>query len=161
MAPATRPCIQFQLGGDGYGIPLDCVREIIPAASIASVPLAPPIVKGVANVRGRVVTLIDMGRVYGRPMNPARREDDQLAIVLAAPWENLALYVHSPVEIADVSIEGVDVTAPTAETWSETSAGAPAVCDGRIMHLVSVDDVIARCSQDILSGFLRSGRERV
>ncbi len=154
MPPVTQACIQFQLGGDGFGIPLECVREIITAASIAVVPLAPPVVKGVANVRGRVVTLIDMGRVYDRAPTPARREDDQLANVLAPPWENLALYVHSPVEIAAVSIEAVDIARP------EAAAGAPAVCDGRIMHLVSVDDVIARCRQDILSGFLRSGKER-
>ena len=83
MSPATRACIQFQLGGDGFGIPLENVREIVTAASIAAVPLAPPVVKGLANVRGRVVTLIDMGRVYGRTPTPLRRDDDRLAIVLA------------------------------------------------------------------------------
>lgn len=160
MSPATRPCIQFQLGDDGFGVPLDCVREVITAAAIACVPLAPPVVKGVANVRGRVVTLIDMGRVYGRPPVPARREDDRIAIVLAPPWENIALYVHSPVEIADVSIEAVDRAASAPEAREAADAGAPAVCGGRIMHLVSVDDVIERCRQDILSGFLRSGKER-
>ena len=154
MPPATQVCVQFQLGGDGFGIPLHCVREIITATSIAVVPLAPPVVKGVANVRGRVVTLIDMGRVYGRSHLPARRDDDQLAIVLAAPWENLALYVHSPVEIADVSTVSVDTARP------EAAAGAPVVCEGRIMHLVSLEDVIARCRQEILSGFLRTGKER-
>lgn len=51
----------FRLGRELYALPLASVREVVPPpASLSQVPRAPPAVRGVMNLRGRVVTIVAM-----------------------------------------------------------------------------------------------------
>jgi purine-binding chemotaxis protein CheW len=51
----------FRLGTRTYGIELDAVREIIPFRRATRLPGAPPYVAGLMNVRGIIVTVLDIG----------------------------------------------------------------------------------------------------
>ena len=51
----------FRLAGGSYGIELDAVREIIPFRRATRLPGAPAHVSGLVNVRGAIVTVIDLG----------------------------------------------------------------------------------------------------
>ena len=48
--------------GTWYGCPLADVREVLPSGALARLPGAPPHVLGLLNVRGRLVTVMDLGR---------------------------------------------------------------------------------------------------
>ena len=61
LAAAPR-LLTFAVGGATYGCPLDAVREVLPAGPTARLPGAPPHVLGLLNVRGRVLTVLDLGR---------------------------------------------------------------------------------------------------
>lgn len=53
--------VVFLLGRDRYALPLSAVREVVPApATLTRVPRAPPLLRGVMNLRGRVVPIIDL-----------------------------------------------------------------------------------------------------
>lgn len=49
-------------GGRWFGCPLGDVREVLPLGALARLPGAPPHVLGLLNVRGRLVTVLDLGR---------------------------------------------------------------------------------------------------
>lgn len=49
-------------GGTWFGCPLADVREVLPLGALARLPGAPPHVLGLLNVRGRLVTVMDLGR---------------------------------------------------------------------------------------------------
>ncbi|HET9481249.1 MAG TPA: chemotaxis protein CheW, partial [Candidatus Polarisedimenticolia bacterium] len=100
MAGNDNVCVRFRLGAEGFGLPLAQVREISTVGALSRVPLAPAGIKGLLNLRGRVVTLLDVARIFGRELPAARSAEDRLALVLSGPWEHLGLYVHAPVEIA-------------------------------------------------------------
>lgn len=51
----------FRLGDRRYGIDLDAVREILPVRRATRVPGAPAYVAGLINVRGTIVTVLDLG----------------------------------------------------------------------------------------------------
>jgi purine-binding chemotaxis protein CheW len=57
--------LTFSLGGGEYGIPVHKVREIIKMVSIHPIPRAPLFVKGVINLRGLVIPVIDLRRKFG------------------------------------------------------------------------------------------------
>jgi purine-binding chemotaxis protein CheW len=68
----TRQLVLFRLGPRTYGIELDTVREIIPQRAATRVPGAPDYVPGLINVRGTIVTVIDLGmRLHGESSNVA------------------------------------------------------------------------------------------
>jgi purine-binding chemotaxis protein CheW len=54
-----------QVQGRDYGIPVVQVREVVRGERITRVPGAPPVVRGIANVRGAVVTVLDLSVLLG------------------------------------------------------------------------------------------------
>jgi purine-binding chemotaxis protein CheW len=54
----------FKLANEEYALPLTEVREIMKTPEITPVPNMPDTVKGVANLRGKVVTIVDLGTVF-------------------------------------------------------------------------------------------------
>lgn len=81
--PTRRDILVFDLGGRHYGLPASTVRELVRAVTIAPLPLAPPAVEGVVNVRGEVVVVLDLRARLGLPGKGVELED-HLVIVRAA-----------------------------------------------------------------------------
>jgi purine-binding chemotaxis protein CheW len=65
MIETGRPHLLLALGGDDYLVAADQVRELVAAAPLTPVPGAPPWVRGVFNLRGTVVPLVDLGVKLG------------------------------------------------------------------------------------------------
>jgi purine-binding chemotaxis protein CheW len=63
--------VVFRLGDRTYGIDLDAVREILRPRPASRLPGAPPAVIGLINVRGAIVTVIDLGVALGLRDAPA------------------------------------------------------------------------------------------
>lgn len=55
------------LAGEAYGIAVACVREIIRMTAITQVPQLPAFVKGVINLRGKVIPVVDLRIKFGLP----------------------------------------------------------------------------------------------
>ena len=75
----------FALGSESYGIPVLKVREIIRLCPVTPVATMPPHVRGVINLRGKVIPLVDLRTRFGLP---AALDDDRTCIVVtqvAAP----------------------------------------------------------------------------
>jgi purine-binding chemotaxis protein CheW len=70
----ARRCCTFALGGRWFGLPVDRVREVVRHPALTPVPLAPPAVAGLINLRGEVVLAIDLRARLGiagpRPERP-------------------------------------------------------------------------------------------
>ena len=119
MSRPSGACLLFRLGDRPLALPLDQVGEIAPVERLHSVPLAPLTVLGLMNLRGQVVTLVDLGAILDHHVPPAGRTE--LALVLAPPRQNLALRVFAPVEIGEIS---ADEESPGAEVLSATELAA-------------------------------------
>src|ERR1700753_1163841 len=59
--------LTFVLGGNAYGIPILKVREIIRLLEITPIPRMPDYVRGVINLRGKIVPVIDLRMKLGLP----------------------------------------------------------------------------------------------
>jgi purine-binding chemotaxis protein CheW len=51
--------------GEWYGLPLECVREVVQDPEVTRLPLSPDGLLGVFNLRGQVVPLVDTGALLG------------------------------------------------------------------------------------------------
>jgi purine-binding chemotaxis protein CheW len=59
--------LTFSLGDEVFAMDIRCVREIIQHGNMTMVPLMPAFVRGVINLRGSVVPVIDLQSRFGRP----------------------------------------------------------------------------------------------
>jgi chemotaxis signal transduction protein len=64
-AEVERSFIRFEMGGERYCVPLESVTKIERVPPIVPVPRTPPFVRGIASLRGEIVTVIDLGAVIG------------------------------------------------------------------------------------------------
>ena len=70
LKPKSEPALQyltFSLGLETFAMDIRAVREIIQHAALTAVPLMPEFVRGVINLRGAVVPVIDLQARFGRP----------------------------------------------------------------------------------------------
>jgi purine-binding chemotaxis protein CheW len=59
--------LAFTLGGETFAMDIRSIREVIQFGGITEVPLMPPFIRGVINLRGAVVPVIDLCLRFGRP----------------------------------------------------------------------------------------------
>jgi chemotaxis signal transduction protein len=58
-------------GNERYAVPSDRVMQVVASPVVTPIPTAPPAVKGVFNLRGEIVPLLDMGRLLGLEPSPS------------------------------------------------------------------------------------------
>ncbi|MBI5325478.1 MAG: purine-binding chemotaxis protein CheW [Ignavibacteriae bacterium] len=59
--------IEFQLSGETYAFELDFVKEVCPLKEYTQVPCTPSLIVGVVNVRGKVVSVVDIRKFFSLP----------------------------------------------------------------------------------------------
>jgi purine-binding chemotaxis protein CheW len=72
--------LTFGLGKEGYGLQILKVREIIGYMDITAVPRTPPYVRGVINLRGQVISIVDLRAKFG--MSTVERTEETCIIVV-------------------------------------------------------------------------------
>lgn len=102
-------CLTFQLAGEEYAIGISPVREIIAYGPLTTVPQAPPSVRGVFNLRGSVVPVIDLAIKFGLRASPLTNRTSIVILELDLANEKtivgiLADAVHQVVEWLDDEI---------------------------------------------------------
>lgn len=66
-AATSEKYLTFQVGTEAYAIKVLCTREIMRRSTITAVPQMPAHVRGVINLRGRVIPVIDLRVMFGLP----------------------------------------------------------------------------------------------
>ncbi len=100
MITSESKFLTFRLGTEEYGIPVEYVVEIIGIQPITSLPEVPSYIKGVINLRGKVIPVID---VRIRFEMQERKYDDRTCIIVVSIEEMLVgLIVDTVKEVIDI-----------------------------------------------------------
>jgi purine-binding chemotaxis protein CheW len=102
--------LTFSLAGDAYGVHISYIREILKPLPITEVPRAAPEVLGIMSVRGRLVTVMEMRRIFRLPRVPQDRHT-RIFLVEAGDEENVGFLVDEVLQVyrlADTEIEPPD-----------------------------------------------------
>ncbi len=65
--------LTFYIAGEEYAVSILRVREILEYDTVTRLPSTPPAIRGVINLRGRVVPVIDLARKFGLPESPVTK----------------------------------------------------------------------------------------
>ena len=80
---ANLAVVSFWIDGAAYGVPVERVHEVIRVETITRVPHAPPHLRGLATFRGRLIPVIDLAHVLGRPAPAITRESRIVTVAVA------------------------------------------------------------------------------
>lgn len=128
--------VTITVANQAIGIPVLLVRDVFRAQKLTPIPLAAAEVAGTLNLRGRIVTAIDVRRRLGLPPRPDTEEG--MSVVVEHHGEPYSLMVDSVGEVLTLSKQNYERNPATlAPQWREISAGIYRLDD----HLLIVVDV--------------------
>jgi purine-binding chemotaxis protein CheW len=158
LAPTQTPArtfCTFRARGRLCGIDVGLVREVGTHVAVTPVPQAPPIVRGLANLRSRIYLVLDIGPALGLPPSEST-PDSRLIVLQARVAENLCFFVDCGGDIARVPLDQIETSTGRATEAGEspveqTASPVVGVCklDAELMMMIDPSRVIAAMEKDI------------
>lgn len=131
----------FYLDGLFFGVDVLKVQEIIRHQAMTRVPLAPNEVKGLINLRGDIVTAIDLRRRLRLPDRPADAEPTN--VVVRDEERAVALLVDEIGDVLEVDEENFEPTPETLDTAVRELITGVYKINGRLLHVLDTDRAVA------------------
>ncbi|HEY4140367.1 MAG TPA: chemotaxis protein CheW [Pseudolabrys sp.] len=135
-----REYVTATVGGQLFGLPIQRVQDVFTPERVTRVPLAPPEIAGVLNLRGRIVTLIDLRDRLG-----LERQDNgapAMAIGVESGGESYGLLIDAVGEVLKLDDTGREANPINLDPrLARVSAGIHRL-DGQLLMLVDVDRVL-------------------
>ncbi len=127
------------IDGQLFGIPVLAVQDVLGPQALANIPLAPPEVAGSLNLRGRIVTAIDLRKRLG--MEPADREKS-MSIVVDHHGELYSLLIDEVGEVLQVPMQNYERNPATLDPrWRDVSQGIFRL-DGQLLVILQVQRLL-------------------
>lgn len=98
----------FFVGSALCGIDINVIQEMNKQMEMTTVPQAPEYVLGIMNLRGRIVTIIDLGRKLG--LAPSKKSESSRIIIVNSRDENIGLLVDRITDVVTAKWENVEPT---------------------------------------------------
>ncbi len=98
--------LTFGLAGEEYGLEILKVREIIGMMDITAVPRTPEFIRGVINLRGKVIPVVDLRRKFDMP--PAEATDETCIIVVDVGRVEMGIMVDKVSEVLDIASDDIE-----------------------------------------------------
>lgn len=132
--------LTFHLAGEDYGIEICYVIEIIGIQSITEVPDMPSFIRGVINLRGKVIPVMD---VRARFKLPARDYDDRTCIiVINVDSTEVGLVVDEVSEVADIPENNVEPAPRTSKNSDNSYIQGMGKMNKRVIILLDVHKLL-------------------
>ncbi len=132
--------VTVTIGGQLFGIPVLSIEDVLGSQTITRIPLAPHQVAGALNLRGRIVTAIDVRRRLGLP--PVEGGTGGKSVVVEHHGESYSLMIDDVGEVMSLPPEQFDRNPPTLDPrWQEVSEGIYRL-DGALLIVLAVDRLL-------------------
>jgi purine-binding chemotaxis protein CheW len=103
--------VEFQLARENYAIESNWVKEVHPLKDLTPVPCAPPFVFGIINVRGQILTVIDLRTFFNLPFKGITNL--HTVIILKNEHMELGILADAITGAKSVSLDAIQPTLPT------------------------------------------------
>jgi len=132
--------VTVRIGGQLFGLPIAAVHEVFVPEHVTRVPLAPKEVEGVLNLRGRIVTTIDLRQLLGLP--PAET-DKKMAVGIEHKSESFGLIIDEVGEVLSLDEATREPCPPNLDPrWAELVEGVHRI-SGELLLVLNVQAALA------------------
>lgn len=128
--------VGFRVGRETYGVPITAVHEIVRVPEITAVPDAPDYLEGVINLRGKIVSIVDLRKRFGEPA--AQPSNKNRILVAEANGKLLGLVVDSASEVLKLSHSQVEAPPALVQEGRLNCVTGVGKLQGRLIILVDL-----------------------
>ena len=132
--------LTFFLAGEEYGIEILQVQEIISMLPVTRVPRTPPFIRGVINLRGKVIPIVDLREKFG--LAPPT-EAEQVVIVVRVAGVQLGVIADSVSDVAAIADADIEPAPDFGDGFRTDFLRGLAKSNGRIRLLLDIGRVFS------------------
>ena len=132
--------VRISEASEEYGVEILKVHQIIGLLPITRVPRTPAFIRGVINLRGKVIPIVDLRERFGMPREEAL---ESCIIVVAIRGIQLGLVVDRVSEVLFISEDAIEPTPSFGVDVNTDFLLGLAMSDGRVRLLLDIDRVLS------------------
>lgn len=118
----AREFLTIFINGQMFGIPILQVQDVLGQLKVAKIPLAPPSIAGALNLRGRIVTAINVRECLG--LAPLANDKDIMSVVVENDGELYSLIIDQVGDVLSLNDSDYENTPATLDpAWRSVSLG--------------------------------------
>jgi purine-binding chemotaxis protein CheW len=129
--------VTFQLGKEEYGVEIASVQEIIRATDITPVPGTPAHVRGVINLRGKIIPVVDLRTRFFLPQTEAT--DAQRIVVIELKEKRIGILVDSVSQVIKIPADVVEEMPEEATSVDENFIRGVGKLDSRLIIILDLN----------------------
>lgn len=134
--------VGFRVGRETFGVPIAMVHEIVRVPEITAVPDAPGCVEGVINLRGKIVSIIDLRKRFGERQIQGSKKNRIL--VAEVEGKLVGLVVDAASEVLKIPAAEVEAPPSALEEGDSNYVTGVGKLNGRLILLVDLGKVLQR-----------------
>ena len=140
LAQTTRQYCTFLVDGALFGVDVREVQEVIRYQPMTRVPLAHPVVRGLINLRGQIVTAVDLRRRLGLP----DRADDRFPVNVVVRRDDgpVSLLVDEIDDVVEIDGEAVEPPPQTVRSYGRELIAGVHQLDDRLLLILATDRAV-------------------
>lgn len=143
----TTQYVTVFIGGQLFGLPIEKVHDVFMPDSITRVPRSEDEIAGVLNLRGRIVTAIDMRRLLG--LEERAKDDTRMAVGIEYKGESYGFIIDNVGEVLNLADESREANPSNLNrNWTNISAGVHRL-EGQLMVILDVEKLLGRMMERI------------
>jgi purine-binding chemotaxis protein CheW len=139
--------VTVMIGGQLFGLPISRVQDVFMPDRVTRVPLSAPEIAGVLNLRGRIVTAIDMRRRLGLP--PRADDKPSMAVGIELKGESYGLLIDSVGEVMKLGDATRESNPVNLDARLARVSGGVHRLDGQLMVILDVDHVLNTAAEPL------------
>lgn len=145
MAHEPAQYLIFTLAGESFAIDILHIKEIIEYGALTEVPMMPESVRGVINLRGAVVPVIDLAAQFGRGCTKAGRRTCTVIVEIEQEGErhDMGLIVDAVNEVIEIAAVNVEPPPEFGHGLRTDFIAGMGKVDGKFVILLNIDKVLA------------------
>ena len=145
-----RQFVSFVVAGEEFGVNILTVQEIIRPVDITRVPHAPDFVKGVINLRGRILPVIDLRTRFGFPAQ--ERTGDMRIVVVEIGGRTVGFMADAVQEVLRVDVSSIESAPELAMGIDADYLRGVAKLDERLLILLDLERLLSADEEEALQG---------
>ncbi len=146
--------LTFALADEEYGLEILKVREIISMCDVTAVPKTPEYVKGVINLRGKVIPIVDLRLKFG--IDEAERTDETCIIVANVNDLDMGVIVDKVLEVLDIADRDIEDPPAFGESVDTTFILGMAKTDGQVTTLLEIEKAMGASEMAEVAGLTQA-----
>ena len=134
--------VGFRIGKEIFGVPIHLVHEIVRVPEITAVPDAPECIEGVINLRGKIISIVDLRKRFGETQIEASRKNRILVAEIDSKMVGLIVDAASEViRLPEAEIEAPPEVFEESDVKYVTGVGK---LNGRLVILIDLTKILQK-----------------